>query len=115
MRITIASCFLLALFCAGLVAEAQVNVATQHNNLSRTGWNDRESSLTTSNVSNGTFGKLFTRNVDDEIWGQPLVRGLITVKGKRRNVVYVATVSNTLYAFDADDSSEKTPLWQSSL
>ena len=50
------------------------DVLTQHNNLDRTGWNDRETILNKSNVKPGSFGKLFTRKVDDQLYAQPLVK-----------------------------------------
>ena len=43
---------------------AQVNVLTQHNDVSRTGANLKETSLNTSNVKASQFGKLFKRGED---------------------------------------------------
>ena len=79
------------------------SVLTQHNDNARTGWNDREAVLTTHNVNAQRFGLLFTMPVDDQVWAQPLVAGGIAIGGGRRNVVYVATANNTLYALDGDD------------
>ena len=93
---------------------AQVSVLTQHNDLHRTGWMNQESKLNQSNVNAATFGKLYTRYVDDQIYAQPLVVSNISVGGKTRNVLFVATVSNSIYAFDADDSTAAT-LWQVNL
>jgi len=91
------------------VAYAQVDVLTQHNDLGRTGWNNQETILNTTNVKAGTFGKIFTTNVDDKIYAQPLiVNGVSTALGVK-NVVYVATVNNSIYAFDADNGA---PIWQ---
>jgi hypothetical protein len=95
--------------CAG-----QVNVLTQHNNLKRTGWNSNETQLTQSAVTNN-FGRLFNRTVDDQIYAQPLVMSNIAVGGKSRNVVFTATVNNSVYAFDADDPAATTPLWHVNL
>ncbi len=103
-----------ALVLAAYAVNAQVNVLTQHNDLKRTGWNSNETQLTQSAVSSN-FGMLFKRAVDDQIYAQPLVVSNITVNGKKRNVVYVATVNNSMYAFDADDTAANTPLWQVSL
>jgi hypothetical protein len=65
--------------------------------------------LTTSNVGGTTFGKLFTRNLDGQVYAQPLYVG--GVNGK--NLVYVATEHNTVYAFDADDLRVTAPpVWQ---
>jgi hypothetical protein len=82
-----------------------VSVLTQHNDNTRAGWNDHETALTTSNVNVQQFGKVATLAVDDQVYAQPLVVAHIPVSGQNRNVVYVATVNNTLYAFDADDGS----------
>lgn len=70
-----------------------------------------ETVLNQSNVNKNSFGKLFSRKVDDQIYAQPLVVSNLTINGKQRNVVFVATVNNSLYAFDADDPTATTPLW----
>src|SRR5882672_11637450 len=80
-----------------------VSVLTQHNDNTRAGWNDNESALTTSNVNVQHFGRVFTLPVDDQVYAQPLVVGHVSIGGGVHNVVYVATVANTLYAFDGDD------------
>ena len=82
-----------------------VSVLTQHNDNTRAGWNDHETALTTSTVNQQHFGKVFTLAVDDQVWAQPLVVGHLHVQGGDHNVVYVATVDNTLYAFDGDDGT----------
>ena len=80
-----------------------VSVLTQHNDNTRAGWNDNETALTTSNVNVQQFGTVFTLPVDGEVYAQPLVVGHLSVGGGNHNVVYVATVNNTLYAFDGDN------------
>ena len=94
---------------------AQVPVLTHHNDIGRTGQNLDETILNTSNVKAATFGKLFWKTVDGEIYAQPLYVPNLTIQGKTRNVVYVATEHNSVYAFDADDATQVTPLWQVSL
>jgi hypothetical protein len=89
---------------------AQVDVLTQHNDLNRTGWNNAETILNQSNVTPTTFGILYQYNVDDQIYAQPLVVSGVMVGGVPKNIVYVATVNNTVYAFDADDGSTD-PYW----
>ena len=86
-----------------------VAVLTQHNDNTRAGWNDKETALTTSNVNVQQFGAVFTLRVDDQVYAQPLVVGHVSVSGGDRNVVYIATVNNTLYAYDGDDG---TLYWQ---
>ena len=80
-----------------------VSVLTQHNDNTRSGWNDNETALTTSNVNVQQFGEVFTLLVDDQVYAQPLVVGHVGIGGGDHNVVFVATVNNTLYAFDGDD------------
>jgi hypothetical protein len=80
-----------------------VSVLTQHNDNTRAGWNDHETALNTSNVTGQQFGKVFTLRVDDQVYAQPLVVGHVSIGGGERNVVYVATVNNTVYAFDGDN------------
>jgi hypothetical protein len=71
----------------------------------RTSANLYETRLKPSNVTPAKFGKLFSREVDGYIYAQPLYLSGV------RNVVFVATMHNTLYAFDADDASASTPIW----
>jgi hypothetical protein len=80
-----------------------VSVLTQHNDNTRAGWNNQETALTTSNVNVQQFGKVFTLLVDGEVYAQPLVVGHLAIGGGDHNVVYVATVNNTVYAFDGDN------------
>src|SRR5690348_972220 len=81
---------------------AQVSVVTQSNNPARTGWNNQETVLNTSNVNVSNFGKLFALNVDGYIYAQPLYMPNVSINGKTHNVIYVATENNSVYAFDAD-------------
>ena len=94
---------------------SQVAVTTHHNDTSRTGQNLSETILNTSNVNVNTFGKLFSLQVDGQIDTQPLYVPNLSIQGKTRNVVYVATQHNSVYAFDADDPAQVTPLWQVNL
>ena len=88
-----------------------VSVLTQHNDNSRAGWNDNETALTTTNVNVQQFGELFALPVDDQVYAQPLVVGHVFIGDSYHNVVLVATVNNTLYAYDADNG---TLYWQRS-
>ena len=104
---------LVVILLGPLPAWTQVRVLTQHNDISRTGANLNETTLTTSNVNVNQFGKLFSRSVDGQIYAQPLYVPNVSIPGQgTRNVVYVATMKNTVYAFDADDPSASTPYWQ---
>ncbi|HEY8733353.1 MAG TPA: hypothetical protein VIL90_02230, partial [Puia sp.] len=98
-----------------LLPVAGQNVVMQHNDLKRTGWDAGETILTHANVSGGTFGKVFDRILDDQAYAQPLVVNHVPIGGGTHNIVIVATVNNTVYAFDADDSATMNPYWQVSL
>jgi hypothetical protein len=92
-------------------AFGQVSVLTQHNDNARTGANLAETILTPSNVNAKRFGLLFKRVVDDQVYGQPLYVAGVRIAGAEHNVVYVTTVSNSVYAFDADDARASEPYW----
>jgi F5/8 type C domain-containing protein/type IX secretion system substrate protein/fibronectin type III domain protein len=104
-----AICIIMILQC--FVAFSQVSVLTQHNDLARTGWNNQETILNPTNVNSNSFGILYSRTVDEEIYAQPLVVSGVNIPSKgTKNVVYVCTVNNTVYAFDADDGTVP-PYW----
>ncbi len=92
-------------------AYGQTDVLMQHNDLNRTGWDNTETILNQSNVTPTNFGLLYKKSVDDQIYAQPLVASGVMINGVPKNIVYVATVSNTVYAFDADDGT-LDPYWQ---
>lgn len=108
---------LLTCFCISILnLPAQTGVLTQHNDVARTGWYSHETILNTKNVKAGSFGKIFTRTVDDQIYAQPLVVLNVNMPGVgNKNVVFVATVNNTVYAFDADSANVTNPYWQINL
>jgi hypothetical protein len=87
-------------------AEAAADdVLTQHNDTERTGAQLHETSLTPATVSATTFGRLYERHVDGQVIAQPLYAGGLAIPGKGvRNVVFVVTRRNVVYAFDADDT-----------
>ena len=85
------------------------NVVTRNYNSQRTGANLSETVLTTSNVNPSSFGKLFDLPVDDQIYAGVLYASDVTVAGASHNVLYTATVNNSVYAFDADSGAL---LWQ---
>jgi hypothetical protein len=92
-----------------------VNVLTQHNDVARTGANLAETVLSAANVNSAQFGKLFCWAVDDQVYTQPLVVTNVTVPDAgTHDVVYVATMNDTVYAFDANDTAASQPLWSHS-
>jgi hypothetical protein len=121
------------LFPAALVAQ-NLQVLTQHNDNARTGANLAETVLNVATVSSGTFGLLYSLPVDGQVYAQPLymqglqfgdvvqplpARAAVTILPGRppsgpHNVLYVATMHNSVYAFDADDP-QGTVLWRNQL
>jgi hypothetical protein len=120
-RLFFISVISLAVFLAGPVTAGSaqgggIDVLTQRYNIARTGANNYETILNPSNVNAEQFGKLFTRTVVGDIYAQPLYVRNLEIPGKgKHNVVYVATMHNMVYAFDADDPALSDPLWQVSL
>jgi hypothetical protein len=72
-----------------------------------------EKTLNTSNVLPGHFGLVFRLAVGDSIMAQPLYVPDVVVNKVTHNVLYVATMSDMLYAFDADVGG--SPLWTRNL
>ena len=106
----LASVVLFAACCFG-----QVSVLTWHYDNMRTGANLQEAILTPSNVVPTQFGKLFTQPVDGAIVGQALYLPNVSIPAKGvHNVVYVATMHDSVYAFDADNNvgGNAVPLWK---
>jgi hypothetical protein len=92
------------------LALGPVNVLTRNYNNQRTGANLLETTLSTSNVNSGQFRKVFQVQVDDQVYAGILYASGVVIGGVTRNVFFVATVNNTVYAFNADAFGP--PLWQ---
>jgi hypothetical protein len=88
------------------------DVLTYKNDLSRTGQNLTETSLTTANVNASTFGLLRNLSVDGKVDAQPLYVSQLSVAGVLHDTVIAATESDSVYAFDADTG---VMLWRVSL
>jgi hypothetical protein len=88
---------------------------TWRNDNSRSGVNNRELALSPATVSSSTFGKLFSCPIDGYAYAEPLyVPNLMIPGDKTRNVVFVATEKDLVYAFDAD-ASPCVQLWKATL
>jgi hypothetical protein len=107
------------LICLGVAvlfsnAALAFDMLTHHNDVLRTGSNTSETILNQSNVTVSQFGKLYSRTVNGLIYAQPLYVSNLSIGGGVHNVVFVATMRNTIYAFDAD-SSTQAAYWTKSL
>lgn len=95
-----------------LSAQGPVNVLTYHNDNARTGANLNETALTPTNVTPSQFGKLFSYPVDGYVYAQPLYMSRVAIPGQgTRNVVFVATQHDSVYAFDAEGNAPQQ-LWK---
>jgi hypothetical protein len=92
-----------------------VDITTWHVDANRSGLNSKEQVLTPSNVSTTGFGKLFSYLVDGYVYGSPLIKSNVMINGTARDVLYVATEKDSVYAFDADNYGTGNPLWKISL
>jgi hypothetical protein len=110
-RPAVGTCCVAAAILAGpAAAHAQVDIVTNRYDGARSGANLSEKTLTTANVNVNQFGKLYSYPVDGGVYAQPLYLTGVTIGGAVRNVLYVVTMNDKAYAFDADSSSP-TPLW----
>ena len=97
-------------------AKPRVEFLTNRYGEDRVGVNLEETVLTPENVNVQTFGKLFIRPVDGDLYAQPLLVNDLTIEGKRHaSVVFLATTRNTVYAYDAEDPSDSLPLWETNV
>jgi hypothetical protein len=108
--------FLLASFFMALTcitpASAGPNVLTRSYDNARTGANLNETRLSPSTVTAGTFGKLWAYMVSGSVLAQPLYVQSLGIPGKGlHNVLYVVTLNDIVYAFDADNRPNGLPLW----
>jgi hypothetical protein len=101
-RAKISSALLLLATALRLPQGQAANVLTQHYDLARTGANTAETILTPSNVNSNAFGKLFTDNLDGQVYAQPLYVENLRIAGGTHNVVFVCTENNSVYALDGD-------------
>ncbi len=96
------------------LAFAQVSVLNVNYDSQQTGANTSETSLSPG-TDWSTFGKVGSFPVDGEVFAQPLYVSGVSIGGVKYNVLYVATMGNSVFAFNADAPQTTTPLWQVSL
>ena len=106
-----------ALGTAPADARAETPILTRSYDLARTGANTRETELTPAQVGANRLGKRHSLHFGDDaafdddprLEAQPLyVPKLKMNDGKVHDVVYVATMANHVWAFDADSGK---PIW----
>ena len=91
-----------------------MNVLNVNYDTHQTGANLQETSLSPQTNWN-TFGRIGTYPVDGQVYAQPLYVNGVAIGGATYNVVFVATMHNSVFAFDADAPQSGTPLWQVNL
>ena len=78
-------------------------ITNYHVDVARTGQNLQEYALTPAAVSGGSFGKRWSCALDGTAYAQPLYVANLSIGGGTHNVVFVATMNDSIYAFDADN------------
>ena len=106
---------------ATIAVSDMAGVFTHQNDAQRTGQNLNEYALSPVTVSSATFGNVFSCSVNEGgtvpgfVYAQPLYQASLTMAdGTTHNVVFVATESDFVYAFDAD-ASPCQQLWKASM
>src|SRR5689334_3115281 len=100
------------------MSQPDTNVVTHHNDNFRTGAYLAETRLKPSNVNAQAFGALFERRVEGDVYAQILYIGGVRTPQGARNLFYVATSTNWVYAFDADNVDQNVdtpPVWSRQL
>ena len=87
---------------------------TWRNDNARSGVNSKELALAPSTVNSSTFGKLFSCPIDGYAYAQPLYVPNLVIGNKTRNVIFVSTEKDSVFAFDAD-TKPCVQLWMKSL
>jgi hypothetical protein len=108
----------LATLTVNATSASTINVVTYHYDNLRTGQNSNETILTPANVNSATFGKLGAFTVDGLVDAQPLYLSAVAIPSVgTKNVLYVATENDSVYAFDADsvNGTTSTFLWKVSV
>lgn len=90
-------------------------VLTYHNDNQRTGANLAEKVLTPDAVQTRGMQILFTRVVEGPVFAQVLYVPGLDVGGAKRDVFYVFTMKNYVYAFDANDGGDSGVVWTEQL
>jgi len=96
--------------------KADIHVTQSRYDRGGTGANLQETVLNTGNVNPRQFGFLGSYPVDGDIYAQPLYVSGVDIPGRgSRNVLFIATMHDVIYAYDADQTGEGSLLWQRDL
>ncbi|HUA18857.1 MAG TPA: hypothetical protein VMB25_08940 [Bryobacteraceae bacterium] len=102
-----------------LPAQAATPVLTRSYDDGRNGANTTETELTPQSIAQKGLKRIKSLAIPDDprVEAQPLYVPNLTMKkdGKQHNVVFVASMGNTIYAFDADAPSGSDLIWKTSL
>lgn len=99
----------MAAVCVGSLlpqASLALDVLTHMNDNNRTGANTSETILTPANVNASQFGKLWSYSVNGATYAEPLYVSGVSIAGGTHNVVYIVTMEDDVYAFDADTNTQ---------
>lgn len=88
-------------------------ISTARVDTNRSSWNSQEYFLTPANVA-ASFGKLGAYTTDGYVYSQPLFIPAILTSGGQHDLLIVATMNNSVYAFDAN-SPGSLPVWNVNL
>jgi hypothetical protein len=97
---------------AALAFVVKIDVIMHHYDMGRTGLDANESILTHANVNYKQFGLLHILSVDGVVDAEPLMLTNFEIGGKVRDVLYVVTEHDSVYAFDAATYAQ---LWKTSV
>jgi uncharacterized protein (TIGR03437 family) len=106
---------LIAVALTATSAFAEVSVLNVNYDKRQTGANLQETIIQAPGFDWKNFGKVGTYPVDGQVYAQPLYVPGVTIGGHAYNVLYVATMHNSVYAFDADSPQTATPIWHVNL
>lgn len=102
-----------AVFLGTSSAQA-LDITTQRYDQNRTAANLQETVLNKAAVQGGAFGKQGAYAVDGLVFAHPLYMQGLQIGGGTYNVLFIATMRNVVYAFDADRPGS-APLWKRDL
>jgi hypothetical protein len=108
---TFAALMFIFLGASSLRAQTGANTLTWHNDVARTGANLAETTLSLTNVNASAFGRIHFFETWGKVDAQPLYVAGLEIGGATRNVLFVATEHNRVYAFDAATGTQLWKTW----